>query len=87
MIYLSLQILLSHPHAHLLLPLQISFVGLTQDAAEELAKEKNFKLGISKTSFKANSKVCFSCRFMYIFERECVLWVCVCVSFCSSPHT
>jgi len=35
---------------------EISFVGLTQDAAEEQAKEKNFPLGISKTSFKANSK-------------------------------
>lgn len=36
---------------------QVSFVGLTQEAAEESAKEKGFKLGISKTSFKANSKV------------------------------
>ena len=37
--------------------MQISFVGLTQEAAEEQAKEKGFKLGVSKTSFKANSKV------------------------------
>ncbi len=36
---------------------QISFVGLTQEAAEEQAKEKGFALGVSKTSFKANSKV------------------------------
>ena len=37
--------------------MQISFVGLTQDAAEEQAQQKGFPLGISKTSFKANSKV------------------------------
>lgn len=36
---------------------QISFVGLTQDAAEEQAQQKGFPLGITKTSFKANSKV------------------------------
>lgn len=35
---------------------EVSFVGITQEKAEELAKEKGFPLGISKTSFKANSK-------------------------------
>lgn len=35
---------------------EVSFVGLTQEAAEKLAAEKGFPLGISKTSFKANSK-------------------------------
>lgn len=36
---------------------EVSFVGVTQEKAEEMAKEKGFPLGISKTSFKANSKV------------------------------
>ncbi len=36
---------------------EVSFVGVTQDKAEEMAKEKGFKLGVAKTSFKANSKV------------------------------
>eukprot|EP00195_Chlamydomonas_chlamydogama_P007261 CAMPEP_0202900056 /NCGR_PEP_ID=MMETSP1392-20130828/9577_1 /ASSEMBLY_ACC=CAM_ASM_000868 /TAXON_ID=225041 /ORGANISM="Chlamydomonas chlamydogama, Strain SAG 11-48b" /LENGTH=576 /DNA_ID=CAMNT_0049586373 /DNA_START=27 /DNA_END=1757 /DNA_ORIENTATION=+ len=35
---------------------EVSFVGVTQEKAEEMAKEKGFKLGIAKTSFKANSK-------------------------------
>ena len=35
---------------------EVSFVGVTQEKAEELAKEKGFPLGIVKTSFKANSK-------------------------------
>ncbi|GBF88245.1 dihydrolipoyl dehydrogenase [Raphidocelis subcapitata] len=35
---------------------EVSFVGVTQEKAEEMAKEKGFPLGISKTSFKANSK-------------------------------
>jgi dihydrolipoamide dehydrogenase len=37
---------------------EVSFVGVTQDKAEEMAKEQGFKLGVAKTSFKANSKVC-----------------------------
>jgi hypothetical protein len=41
---------------------QVSFVGVTQEKAEEMAKEKNFPLGIAKTSFKANSKVGTACR-------------------------
>lgn len=36
---------------------EVSFVGVTQDKAEEMAKEQGFKLGVAKTSFKANSKV------------------------------
>jgi dihydrolipoamide dehydrogenase len=36
---------------------EVSFVGVTQEKAEELAKEQGFPLGIVKTSFKANSKV------------------------------
>lgn len=36
---------------------EVSFVGVTQERAEELAKEQGFKLGVSKTSFKGNSKV------------------------------
>ena len=37
---------------------EVSFVGVTQEKAEEMAKEgKGFPLGIVKTSFKANSKV------------------------------
>jgi dihydrolipoamide dehydrogenase len=36
---------------------EVSFVGVTQDKAEEMAKEGGFKLGVAKTSFKANSKV------------------------------
>eukprot|EP00198_Chlamydomonas_reinhardtii_P000585 XP_001689920.1 dihydrolipoamide dehydrogenase [Chlamydomonas reinhardtii] len=35
---------------------EVSFVGVTQERAEELAKEQGFKLGVSKTSFKGNSK-------------------------------
>ncbi|KAG2493716.1 hypothetical protein HYH03_008229 [Edaphochlamys debaryana] len=35
---------------------EVSFVGVTQEKAEEMAKEQGFKLGISKTSFKGNSK-------------------------------
>lgn len=36
---------------------EVSFVGVTQEKAEEMAKEQGFKLGVAKTSFKANSKV------------------------------
>ena len=36
---------------------EVSFVGVTQEKAEEMAKEQGFKLGVSKTSFKGNSKV------------------------------
>ncbi|GFH27909.1 uncharacterized protein HaLaN_26301, partial [Haematococcus lacustris] len=35
---------------------EVSFVGITQEKAEEMAKEQGFKLGVTKTSFKANSK-------------------------------
>ncbi|KAI8464625.1 MAG: dihydrolipoamide dehydrogenase plastid precursor [Monoraphidium minutum] len=35
---------------------EVSFVGITQEKAEELAKEQGFPLGIAKMSFKANSK-------------------------------
>ncbi|GFR52582.1 hypothetical protein Agub_g15175 [Astrephomene gubernaculifera] len=35
---------------------EVSFVGVTQEKAEEMAREQGFKLGISKTSFKGNSK-------------------------------
>jgi hypothetical protein len=38
-------------------PPQVSFVGVTQERAEEMAKEQGFPLGLVKTSFKANSKV------------------------------
>lgn len=56
--------MLGRPHVlnHLSIPAacfthpEVSFVGVTQEKAEELAKEKGFKLGIAKTSFKANSK-------------------------------
>lgn len=37
--------------------LQVSFVGVTQEKAEEMAKEQGFTLGVAKTSYKANSKV------------------------------
>jgi pyruvate/2-oxoglutarate dehydrogenase complex dihydrolipoamide dehydrogenase (E3) component len=40
---------------------EVSFVGVTQDKAEEMAKEQGFKLGVAKTSFKANSKVGGGC--------------------------
>lgn len=47
---------------------EVSFVGVTQEKAEEMAKEKGFPLGIVKTSFKANSKVgavcCAACCFI-----------------------
>ena len=36
---------------------EISFVGVTEEVAKEKAKEEGFELGVSKTSFKANSKV------------------------------
>ena len=36
---------------------EVSFVGVTQEKAEEMAKEQGFPLGTVKTSFKANSKV------------------------------
>eukprot|EP01024_Parvocaulis_polyphysoides_P036807 TRINITY_DN3270_c0_g1_i1.p1 TRINITY_DN3270_c0_g1~~TRINITY_DN3270_c0_g1_i1.p1 ORF type:complete len:251 (-),score=57.05 TRINITY_DN3270_c0_g1_i1:274-969(-) len=35
---------------------EVSFVGITEEAAKKEAEEKGFKLGIAKTSFKANSK-------------------------------
>eukprot|EP00803_Ostreobium_quekettii_P009717 evm.model.scf_343.7 EVM.evm.TU.scf_343.7 scf_343:49724-51340(+) len=35
---------------------EISFVGMTQEAAEERAKAEGFKVAVAKTSFKANSK-------------------------------
>mmetsp|Transcript_11113 Transcript_11113/g.28097 ORF Transcript_11113/g.28097 Transcript_11113/m.28097 type:complete len:193 (-) Transcript_11113:106-684(-) len=35
---------------------EVSFVGLTQEQAEERAKKEGFKVGVVKTSFKANSK-------------------------------
>ncbi|WIA13320.1 hypothetical protein OEZ85_006903 [Tetradesmus obliquus] len=35
---------------------EVSFVGVTQEKAEEMAKEQGFPLGVAKTSFKANSK-------------------------------
>jgi pyruvate/2-oxoglutarate dehydrogenase complex dihydrolipoamide dehydrogenase (E3) component len=41
---------------------EVSFVGVTQDKAEEMAKQQGFKLGVAKTSFKANSKVCVQYR-------------------------
>lgn len=39
--------------------MQVSFVGQTEEAAREAAQKGGFadKLGVSKTSFKANSKV------------------------------
>ncbi|GLC46147.1 hypothetical protein PLESTM_001832300 [Pleodorina starrii] len=54
----------SRPHVlnHLSVPAacfthpEVSFVGVTQEKAEEMAKEQGFKLGVSKTSFKGNSK-------------------------------
>lgn len=36
---------------------EVSFVGVTQEKAEEMGKEQGFKVGVAKTSFKANSKV------------------------------
>jgi dihydrolipoamide dehydrogenase len=42
---------------------EVSFVGVTQEKAEEMAKEQGFKLGLAKTSFKANSKVCLGGAF------------------------
>lgn len=53
----------SHVVNHLSVPAacfthpEISFVGLSQEKAEESAVEHGFKLGISKTSFKGNTKV------------------------------
>jgi dihydrolipoamide dehydrogenase len=35
---------------------EVSFVGLTEEAAKDLADKEGFQLGVSKTSFKANSK-------------------------------
>eukprot|EP00798_Chlamydomonas_sp_ICE-L_P022250 gene22250-29320_t len=35
---------------------EVSFVGVTQEVAEDQAKEKGSNLGVAKTSFKANSK-------------------------------
>ncbi|MEW5318736.1 MAG: hypothetical protein WDW38_009931 [Sanguina aurantia] len=52
----------SHVVNHLSVPAacfthpEISFVGLSQEKAEESAVEHGFKLGISKTSFKGNTK-------------------------------
>lgn len=65
---------------------EVSFVGVTQEKAEEMAKEgAGFPLGITKTSFKANSKVgggrgpckvhaCMrarACACMYVYMYEC----------------
>eukprot|EP00197_Chlamydomonas_leiostraca_P003832 CAMPEP_0202865534 /NCGR_PEP_ID=MMETSP1391-20130828/6215_1 /ASSEMBLY_ACC=CAM_ASM_000867 /TAXON_ID=1034604 /ORGANISM="Chlamydomonas leiostraca, Strain SAG 11-49" /LENGTH=576 /DNA_ID=CAMNT_0049545393 /DNA_START=14 /DNA_END=1744 /DNA_ORIENTATION=- len=52
----------SHVLNHLSIPAacfthpEVSFVGVTQEKAEEMAKEQGFPLGVAKTSFKANSK-------------------------------
>eukprot|EP00746_Dinoflagellata_sp_MGD_P012553 gnl/MRDRNA2_/MRDRNA2_126811_c0_seq1.p1 gnl/MRDRNA2_/MRDRNA2_126811_c0~~gnl/MRDRNA2_/MRDRNA2_126811_c0_seq1.p1 ORF type:complete len:635 (-),score=164.80 gnl/MRDRNA2_/MRDRNA2_126811_c0_seq1:86-1990(-) len=35
---------------------EVAFVGLTQEQAEEKAKEEGFEVGVSKTAFKGNSK-------------------------------
>lgn len=35
---------------------EISFVGMTQEQAEELAQKEGFVIGVEKTSFKANTK-------------------------------
>jgi pyruvate/2-oxoglutarate dehydrogenase complex dihydrolipoamide dehydrogenase (E3) component len=48
---------------------EVSFVGVTQDKAEEMAKEQGFKLGVAKTSFKANSKVCAA---MLLWFHSCL---------------
>lgn len=61
----AIENMLGRPHLlnHLSVPAacfthpEVSFVGVTQDKAEEMAAEKGFKLGVAKTSFKANSKV------------------------------
>jgi hypothetical protein len=61
----AIENMLGRPHVlnHLSVPAacfthpEVSFVGVTQDKAEEMAAEKGFKLGVAKTSFKANSKV------------------------------
>ena len=39
--------------------LQVSFVGLTEEAAREQAEKNGYKdkIAVTKTSFKANSKV------------------------------
>ena len=39
---------------------QVSFVGATEEAARETAQKNGYaeKLAVTKTSFKANSKVC-----------------------------
>ena len=39
--------------------MQVSFVGLTEEAAREAASKGGFsdKIAVTKTSFKANSKV------------------------------
>lgn len=41
------------------MPAQVSFVGVTEEAARENAQKNGYadKLAITKTSFKANSKV------------------------------
>jgi hypothetical protein len=38
---------------------QVSFVGLTEEAAREVAEKEGYadKVSVAKTSFKANSKV------------------------------
>lgn len=38
----------------------MSFVGLTEEAAREVADKEGYadKVAVAKTSFKANSKVC-----------------------------
>lgn len=52
----------SHVLNHLSVPAacfthpEISFVGLTQEQAEEKAKDEGFPIAVAKTSFKANSK-------------------------------
>lgn len=35
---------------------EVSFVGITEEKARELAEKEKFPVGVSKTSFKANSK-------------------------------
>ena len=60
----AVETMCGRPHAvnHLAVPAacfthpEVSFVGLTQEQAEALGKERGFPVKVSKTSFKGNSK-------------------------------
>ncbi len=53
---------------------QVSFVGLTEEAAREQAAKDGYgdKVAVVKTSFKANSKACTAFLFYKLHYKPCL---------------